>query len=116
MWLMISYFFKNSLKFQHRQISFLINHTYSIIKGKATENSEMKHSEDPTWRAPSLVDPELVLGNIALSPETFSHFLQGNYLHFFGDIDDVVQASSDLSMADYLMGNWEVTLSSQLTI
>ncbi|XP_077144310.1 cell cycle checkpoint protein RAD17 [Ranitomeya variabilis] len=53
-----------------------------------------------------LILPEAVVEKSHMQSELFNLYLHQNYLDFFSDIDDVVQASEYLSAADGLTGDW----------
>ncbi|KAL3869413.1 hypothetical protein ACJMK2_042098 [Sinanodonta woodiana] len=58
------------------------------------------------YRDPLQIYPEDVVEKSHLSGEYFTAYLHQNYMEFFSELDDVVQASEYLSCADYLTINW----------
>ncbi|KAK9720091.1 RFC checkpoint protein Rad17 [Basidiobolus ranarum] len=53
-------------------------------------------------------NPDIVLDQVPVDPDVFTSFLHQNYLGFYNDIDECVNASEYMSSSDYLMGgsNW----------
>lgn len=53
---------------------------------------------------------QMVVEHSHMSGEVFNLYLHQNYLDFFSDMDDVVQASKYQSDADLLVSRWMVSL------
>jgi hypothetical protein len=88
------------------------------VNDENSTNSAMtvnNNNNDPTYRAPSLVDLEHVIDCMSVESNLFAGFLQENYLHFFTDIDDVVGASQALSDSDQLTQFYEGYQNEQIT-
>ncbi|KAK3600453.1 hypothetical protein CHS0354_037859 [Potamilus streckersoni] len=58
------------------------------------------------YRDPLQIYPEDVVEKSHLSGEYFTAYLHQNYMEFFSELEDVVQASEYLSCADFLTINW----------
>ncbi|ORX92916.1 Rad17-domain-containing protein [Basidiobolus meristosporus CBS 931.73] len=55
-------------------------------------------------------NPDIVLEQVPVDPDVFTSFLHQNYLSFYSDIDECVNASEYMSSADYLIGSTNWTL------
>jgi len=51
-------------------------------------------------------NPENLVSKIEVNPESFLSFLQQNYPPFFSSMDDVADATSFLSDAEYMLSHW----------
>jgi hypothetical protein len=57
-------------------------------------------------RHPLQDDVEDLVHKIETSADIFLSFLQQNYVHFFGDMDDIVTASSILADSEHILSRW----------
>ncbi|XP_050401206.1 cell cycle checkpoint protein RAD17, partial [Patella vulgata] len=64
--------------------------------------SHLSHHE----RHPLLINPEDVVEKSQVSGDYFASFLHQNYVDFYTDIDDVVNASEYLSLVDTFSSQW----------